>query len=476
MKWSHHTFKLLLVEDDADDIFLTSTALRKIDGLEIKIDTAKDYLEAIVKLTNEKYDIAIFDYFLGDKTGIELYNDIKSNVLLPVILLTGKTTKEIDEIALQVGISDYLEKSEIDSKKLSRSIRYSIEKYNMLLKLKNQELHYRSIFENSSDGIIITDTKGKIQNINAKAKHIFSTFNSNLEYIQDSLEIVHLKNKISKLLHDYSNFRNEEFSVQANGEDIYYSLDGNYQYIDNDFDFCHFIIYDITAIKKSQMILAQSEKQAVTERFMRLLGHEIRNPLTNIYLAINHLQEELLSPYYKPFLDIIDRNSLRINDLLNSLLKNTQSSESILIRIPVDDVLMQAMSNVQDRIRIKNIDVNINIKHKDIFIYGDQEKLIIAFTNILVNATEAVESHKGKINVSLTADTNNAIFIIEDNGIGMNEDQQKTIFEPYVSNKVDGLGLGMAATASILKHHHADIVLYSSLGSGTTFKISIPKV
>ncbi len=58
----------------------------------------------------------------------------------------------------------------------------------------------------------------------------------------------------------------------------------------------------------------------------------------------------------------------------------------------------------------------------------------------------------------------------------MNEDQKKTIFEPYVSNKVDGLGLGMAATASILKHHHADIVLYSSLGSGTTFKISIPKV
>lgn len=474
INWQSETLKVLLVDDDDDDIFLTTTCLRNIQGLTFEIIIAKNYIDAVVRLADEKFDIAIFDYYLGAKTGIELYNEIKNTINIPVILLTGQMSYHTDLLALNSGIFDYLEKADLDSNKLSRSIRYSIEKYNMLLHLKRQEIHYRSIFENSSDGIIITDTKGNVLSINQKAKSCIPHYHPELSNIYDILSESNLHMRIQLLLNNYMSFKNEEWVIQNEDNTYYYSLAGEYLYIDTLLDFCQIVIHDITSHKKSQMMMALHEKQAVTQRFMRVLGHEIRNPLTNINLASNQLQEEMHSEDQISLLKLIDRNSRRIHDLLSALLQNSVISEISLQTIFLDAVIMTALANVQDRIRIKNIDIEISFNVKGIEIKGDAKKLEIALTNLLINATEAVYEKTGKIKVIVQLHNNFAYINIIDNGIGMSESQLKTIFDPYVSNKKDGLGLGLSATANILQGHHAQLSVESILGSGSTFTIKIP--
>lgn len=106
-------------------------------------------------------------------------------------------------------------------------------------------------------------------------------------------------------------------------------------------------------------------------------------------------------------------------------------------------------------------------------IYADKEQLKIAFLNIIINAVEAMEE-KGKLSVKLSESAVNYQLLITDNGCGISSDNLSRLFEPYFTAKKNGLGLGLAATMTILQLHNATVEVQSKLGEGTTFNIGIP--
>ena len=122
--------KILIIDDDEDDFFITSEYIRQIEEYDLVIDWCYKFNDAIQHLKNHSYDIYFVDYRLGAKTGLDFLREaVKLGVEEPIILLTGKGNKDVDIQAMQMGATDYLIKTDLTVDKLERCIRYSLFKY-----------------------------------------------------------------------------------------------------------------------------------------------------------------------------------------------------------------------------------------------------------------------------------------------------------------------------------------------------------
>ncbi|MFZ2448538.1 MAG: PAS domain-containing protein [Syntrophobacteraceae bacterium] len=122
--------RVLLVEDDGDDCLLLLDMLKEKNGSGYSLNWVRDYDTALTEMRNGGYDIALVDYRLGDRNGLELLaqkGDMPRDI--PVILLTGRGDPDLDREAMEAGAADYLEKSDLTPVLLERSIRHAIERH-----------------------------------------------------------------------------------------------------------------------------------------------------------------------------------------------------------------------------------------------------------------------------------------------------------------------------------------------------------
>ena len=108
-------------------------------------------------------------------------------------------------------------------------------------------------------------------------------------------------------------------------------------------------------------------------------------------------------------------------------------------------------------------------------IQADKPKLIIAFTNILINAIEAMEANKGELVVSVNESKNNYSVCIRDNGSGIPPEYIPRLFEPFFTSKKNGTGLGLVASYSIIQSHKGSIQVESEVEKGSSFYINFNK-
>ncbi len=205
-----------------------------------------------------------------------------------------------------------------------------------------------------------------------------------------------------------------------------------------------------------------------------VLAHEVRNPLTNINLAIGMLESSIKDPDTKVYLDIIIRSSMRINTLITELLKNQQTNgvhtETHSIHRLIDEVL--AMT--EDRIRLKNIIVSKEYAVQDCNIALNKSEMEIALTNIIINAIDAMVPG-GELKLVTKSDEDKCILLIEDNGCGISSENLKSIFKPYFTNKPGGMGLGLATTHDFLRLNRVRVNVESVELEGTRFTLVFKK-
>jgi signal transduction histidine kinase len=233
------------------------------------------------------------------------------------------------------------------------------------------------------------------------------------------------------------------------------------------------IIQDITTRKKEERDFLLFEKMAATGRLVRTLAHEVRNPLTNINLSLDQMGEDFNDEDSKFFLDIIRRNSQRINDLITELLNTSRPSEVVFSRLDLQEVLESTIELAIDRINLKGITL-IKKFTKDIVVDLDKSKIQIAFLNIIINAVEAMKEGQGILTIKTFLTSKNAVLTIRDNGIGISQEHIGRLFEPYFTSKNNGIGLGLAATLNIIQSHKARVEVESEMGKCTTFIITFP--
>lgn len=234
-------------------------------------------------------------------------------------------------------------------------------------------------------------------------------------------------------------------------------------------------IEELNNANKELKEMRRLEKFTITGRIARTIAHEVRNPLTNINLSIEHLKSEpsLEFGYRTDFYDMIVRNSQRINGLITTLLNSTGLTELQAEKDSINDLLDETLKLAEDRITLNGIKVIRGYSENICEVNVDKGKMTIAFLNIIVNAIEAMENGKGVLKITTSSKADKCIIIIADNGKGMDDETVNKLFEPYYTKKAGGTGLGLTNAANIILSHKGNIHVESSVDGGTRFEISI---
>lgn len=469
---------ILIIDDDEDDFYLTSEFIKKINDRKFQIDWCFRYNDAIEKIKNHKHDLYFIDYYLGARTGLDLIKEAaKFHVEEPMVLLTGKGNQVIDREAMQAGAMDYLVKSELNVEKVERCIRYSLERAASIKALRANEKKYRSIFERSKDAVFLATEELVFKDVNEAASQL-------LQYSKEQLTSLSLYNLLDEKENKYISERlaatgmvhDREIELQSKaGEKKNCILSLSIE-TDNDGQrYVHGLLHDITELKRAEKATLQAEKLAAAGRLVQTLAHEVRNPLNNINLSLEQLSQEIEgNEDSEMYMEIIQRNSKRISDIITELLNSSRPSEMAMQSKPLQLIIDESVNAALDRITLQKIKLDINYCEKLAFVNADPEKLKLAFLNIIINAIEAMKEETGLLSISVETEKGNHIVKIRDNGSGIEEENLSKLFEPYFTSKRNGLGLGLAATLNILQSHKGRIEVQSELNRGTQFTITFP--
>ncbi|MHA4811352.1 two-component system sensor histidine kinase NtrB [Flavitalea flava] len=465
--------RILIIEDDEDDFLIIRSCIKDIPEKEFHIDWCFKYEEALDHISHARYDLYFVDYLLGERTGLDLLRDAMNlGCEEPLVLLTGTGRRELDIQAMTMGAVDYLVKSEINTEKLERCIRYSLERSNYIRALKTNERKFRNIFERSKDAVFLADDKLVFLDANNATCELFKY--SRLELGKMSLLNLFARKDavalIAEKLLKQGEIEDEEVELfTRNKEKKNCILSMSRQVQSNGETFIQGIIHDITSLKRIERATFQIEKLRSTATLLRTLAHEVRNPLTNINLSVEQLKPEAIGEDANIYLDIIARNCGRIDGLISELLDLSRPAEISLQRTTLQALIDRTLEAASDRISLKGIKLELQYPEGPAYVMADIEKMKIAFLNIIINAIEAVPKESGKITIAVKEELPYYKLFITDNGAGIPEENLSRIFEPYFTSKTNGFGLGLAATWNILQSHRASIDVNSQDGEGTSF-------
>jgi PAS domain S-box-containing protein len=472
---------ILYVDDDEDDFLLLRMQMAKLTSRNYIVERAASFEEALEKYTGN-YDIVLLDYRLGKEDGLELLRIIKERRrFLPVIMLTGMEDSAVDSEALKFGASDYLVKGAFKPHELERAIRYAITAALSLQDLEVNSNRFRMLFQKSADPIIIINKKGDILNWNPSFENLFPMPETigkweeiNITELMVEQESVCTIRKALEEGNELGDFeaqmhRNSSKPVNVMLNMILHDVEsGNYQ----------IMIKDITSVKEKEVEAQTTRKFASTGRIARVLAHEIKNPLTNISLSIDQLKYDLPESVLKDSVDLlemIDRNSKRINELINQLLDATRYAELKRQPYPVNQLVEETLEQAKDTIVLKDIKVVKDLDKDERILMLDVEKIKIVLINLIINAIDAMEVKKGILTLRTTIDNKRSCIEVADNGIGLTPEQLDKIFEPFYTSKPQGTGLGLTNAQGIMISHQGLLKVKSKAGVGTSFYMVFPE-
>ncbi|HZF38843.1 MAG TPA: ATP-binding protein [Blastocatellia bacterium] len=226
-------------------------------------------------------------------------------------------------------------------------------------------------------------------------------------------------------------------------------------------------------------LLQRAERSAVVGRLASGIAHEVRNPLNFINLSIDHLRasfapkEEAPRAQYNHMLTTIKDELARLNRLVSDFLGYGRPAKLKMREIDARSLIEEVRDLVNTHAEQHAVTVNIKQDGAgDSKLQGDAELIKTCFSNLMINAIQAMPSG-GELNISLRPDNGFLEIKFADTGVGIMPEDLAQIFEPYYSTKETGIGLGLPLTKKIIEEHGGKINVESGLGRGTTFIVTL---
>lgn len=234
-----------------------------------------------------------------------------------------------------------------------------------------------------------------------------------------------------------------------------------------------------------ETIALRREKELLREHFAAIVSHELKSPLgavqQNLYVLADDLAEKLTDEQKEK----VERFQSRIADLIkliNTWLRAISVDVSSIrenfepISIPV--VISKAVESVQPHAIRKDIEITTSVSDNLSAIYGDEGTLVEAVVNIGGNAVKYSRIGRS-VMIEAKQQEENILISIEDNGVGIADEDLPNLFEDFYvgKSKTEGerrSGVGLAITRRIIEAHDGFISVESDLGKGSTFTIHLP--
>jgi C4-dicarboxylate-specific signal transduction histidine kinase len=235
-------------------------------------------------------------------------------------------------------------------------------------------------------------------------------------------------------------------------------------------------------LRDKQEQLVQAGKLATLGELTTGVAHELNNPLNNIGLFVGNVIDRIR-------LGEADSESL-VDDLEKAMEQVRKATEIIshlrtfgraarvnIEQVDIDDVIERSLLLVQEQLRLRGIEVELELCPDELLVVANPIQLEQVFINLLTNARDALEDSKRKtIRIASSRDEERIRITFSDTGPGIPRELQQRIFDPFFTTKEvgTGTGLGLSITYSILKEYGGGISVASRPGNGATFLVELP--
>lgn len=233
---------------------------------------------------------------------------------------------------------------------------------------------------------------------------------------------------------------------------------------------------DLTALRRLQQEVRAKDQMAAIGRMAAGIAHEIRNPLTSMRGSVEiMLARPELSPTEKRLLDIIMRESNRLNKFVEEFLQFARPTRHEHKEIDLASLLKDSVTLLKNSAEVREKHaVILNLDERAIPIFGNEDQLRQVFWNLAQNGLRAMPAGGTlTIGASGTGD-HGAQVVFQDTGIGMNAEERELLFQPFNSGFRGGIGLGLSISFQIIEDHYGKIAFESEKGKGTRVTVSIP--
>lgn len=235
-------------------------------------------------------------------------------------------------------------------------------------------------------------------------------------------------------------------------------------------------------LREKQEQLVQAGKLATLGELTTGVAHELNNPLNNIGLFLGNIMDHVEANQVEPERILRDlRNAMqqvrKATTIISHLRTFGRAAPVSREPLSINDVITQAVSLVQEQLRLHQVEVQLNLAPTNPLVCGSAIQLEQVFINLLTNARDAVSKASAKhIIVHSTVNDHRVTTIVQDSGPGIPPGLEQRIFDPFFSTKDvgAGTGLGLSITYGILKDHHGSISVESRRGEGARFVVELP--
>jgi PAS domain S-box-containing protein len=339
--------------------------------------------------------------------------------------------------------------------------------------------------ESTADAIVITDARGAIEYVN-------SAFERTTGYARDEAtrRDIHI---LDSGKHDQEFFRELRETLARNGvwrgRHIHKKKDGGLYFADCT---CSAVrgasgeIMNYVSIKRDVTERLKLESIAESVNTMENIGyifsgvrHEIGNPINTAKMILSVLRHKLEQSSPETIRDYIDRTLGEIGRVEYHLktLKNFNLYETLeLTNLNMAVFMDRFLSLVSHDLEQKGISIRTMVQPGAGWAYSDPRALQQALLNIVTNAADALEGRRDPtIDIAVSKRDAQILIQIHDNGAGIPEEEQKTLFRPFVTSKKHGTGLGLVLVKRMLTKMNGGIAITSHPSVGTTVDILIPE-
>ena len=235
-------------------------------------------------------------------------------------------------------------------------------------------------------------------------------------------------------------------------------------------------------------MLKQKKLSEIKNDFINNMTHEFKTPLATISLAVDALRnEKVVNDKEKMgyFSTIIKEENKRMNRQVETILKaalmDKQEVQLLMRPVHAHEIIKDVVDNFALQLEEKNGKAELLLNAENDFIEADEVHFSNLINNLIDNAIKySKEDQPPVINITTSSTAKNFVIVIEDNGIGMNKETVKRVFEKFYRahtgniHNVKGFGLGLSYVKTMVEAHGGDIKVDSILGKGSTFTIELP--
>jgi len=504
--------KVLCIEDNEDDVLLVKRQLFKNSNGKFGFRHSPTLKEGLEQLCTDSFDVVLLDLGLPDSNGLNTLMKLKrDHPEKPVLVMTGYDDETIGVKAVRKGAQDYMVKGQVGSDLLVRSVEYAIERKQMEEALRKSEEKLRIMFESVSDGMAITDLKGKIIGANEAlaTMHGYSGSDDLLGKVGfDLISVKHRKKCIAEFkrtLTDGISRSNEYVLSKKNRRCFPAEISSALlkDHADKPYAVAY-IIRDITDRKLAEQEnthkteqLAQKTKELekanhrlkeadrLKSIFLASMSHELRTPLNSVIgftgLILRGISGEL-NKTQKDHLTIVKSSAQHLLSLINDVLDISKIEagkvELSLEEFGLDEMMKEVLDTLSPMANLKGLPITLDLS-QDITLFNDKRRTKQILINLLSNAIKFTE--EGQISIKTALKNKNTVVItVQDTGMGIKKNDLKKLFHPFqqisseLNPKSEGTGLGLYLSLKLARLMGGSISASSNYGRGSRFTVNLP--